>query len=132
MRFHLACAALLVVTGCATAPALPDTAGIDVVLVGEQHDAKSHAQVHEHWVRTLAGRGALGAVALEMAERGGSTAGLSRDASEEDVQQALQWSKGSLVRPAGDVLVIAPAYVVEKQHIDQLVNTLADSIRAHA
>jgi beta-alanine--pyruvate transaminase len=40
--------------------------------------------------------------------------------------------KGSLVRPAGDVIVIAPPYVVEKSHIDVLVNTLADSIRKHA
>jgi hypothetical protein len=40
--------------------------------------------------------------------------------------------KGALVRPAGDVLVIAPPYIVEKSHIDTLVNTLADSIKAHA
>jgi beta-alanine--pyruvate transaminase len=40
--------------------------------------------------------------------------------------------KGALVRPAGDVVVIAPPYVVGKEHIDQLVNTLADSIKAHA
>lgn len=39
---------------------------------------------------------------------------------------------GALVRPAGDVVVIAPPYIVEKSHIDQLVNTLADSIRRHA
>ena len=38
----------------------------------------------------------------------------------------------SLVRPAGDVLVIAPPYIVEKQHIDQLVNTLADAIKRAA
>ena len=37
--------------------------------------------------------------------------------------------KGALVRPAGDVLVIAPPYIVEKEHIDTLVNTLADSIK---
>ena len=35
-----------------------------------------------------------------------------------------QRSNGALVRPAGDVLVIAPPYVVEKEHIDKLVNTL--------
>ena len=34
--------------------------------------------------------------------------------------------------PAGDVLVIAPPYIVEKSHIDTLVNTLADSIKKHA
>src|SRR5688572_20043147 len=42
------------------------------------------------------------------------------------------YHKGALVRPAGDVLVIAPPYIVEKSHIDTLVNTLADSIRKHA
>ena len=39
---------------------------------------------------------------------------------------------GALVRPAGDVLVIAPPYIVEKEHIDKLVNTLADAIKKHA
>ena len=42
------------------------------------------------------------------------------------------FKKGALVRPAGDVLVIAPPFIVEKEHIDKLVNVLADSIRAHA
>jgi beta-alanine--pyruvate transaminase len=42
------------------------------------------------------------------------------------------FKKGALVRPAGDVVVIAPPYIVEKTHIDRLVNTLADSIKAHA
>ena len=42
------------------------------------------------------------------------------------------FNNGALVRPAGDVLVIAPPYIVEKSHIDKLVNTLADSIRRHA
>ena len=42
------------------------------------------------------------------------------------------YRKGALVRPAGDVLVLAPPYIVEKSHIDQLVNTLADAIKAHA
>ena len=42
------------------------------------------------------------------------------------------FANGALVRPAGDVLVIAPPYIVEKEHIDKLVNTLADAIRKHA
>ncbi|MEO7548080.1 MAG: aminotransferase class III-fold pyridoxal phosphate-dependent enzyme, partial [Ramlibacter sp.] len=42
------------------------------------------------------------------------------------------FKKGALVRAAGDVLVIAPPYIVEKSHIDTLVNTLADSIKANA
>ena len=40
--------------------------------------------------------------------------------------------KGALVRPAGDVIVIAPPYIVEKSHIDTLVNTLADAIKKAA
>jgi beta-alanine--pyruvate transaminase len=42
------------------------------------------------------------------------------------------FKRGALVRPAGDILVIAPPFIVEKEHIDRLVNTLADSIRRHA
>ena len=42
------------------------------------------------------------------------------------------FKRGALVRPAGDVLVIAPPYIVEKQHIEQLVGTLAESIRRFA
>jgi beta-alanine--pyruvate transaminase len=42
------------------------------------------------------------------------------------------FNAGALVRPAGDVLVVAPPYIVEKSHIDKLVNTLADAVRKHA
>ena len=40
--------------------------------------------------------------------------------------------KGALVRPAGDVLVMAPPYIVEKSHIDQLVHQLAESVKKFA
>jgi beta-alanine--pyruvate transaminase len=40
--------------------------------------------------------------------------------------------QGVLVRAAGENLVLAPAYVVEQGHIDQMVSTLAASIRKHA
>ena len=39
---------------------------------------------------------------------------------------------GVLTRPAGETLVLAPAYIVEKSHIDQMVGTLADAIKRHA
>ncbi len=39
---------------------------------------------------------------------------------------------GIMVRPAGETLVLAPPYIVEKSHIDQLVSTLADAIKKHA
>ncbi len=42
------------------------------------------------------------------------------------------FDRGTLVRPAGEVVVIAPPFIVEKSHIDTMVNTLADVIRRHA
>ncbi|GAB3647976.1 ChaN family lipoprotein [Ramlibacter alkalitolerans] len=88
-------AAALLLAGCATLGPVPETQGIDAVLIGEQHDAEAHARIQERWVSTLAQRGQLGAVALEMAERGTSTAGLPRSASEEQVREALKWNKGT-------------------------------------
>jgi hypothetical protein len=41
------------------------------------------------------------------------------------------YHRATLVRPAGDVLVIAP-YIVECEHINKLVNTLTDSISGYA
>ena len=40
--------------------------------------------------------------------------------------------QGVLVRPAGENLVLAPAYIVEQTHIDQMVATLAAAIRKHS
>jgi beta-alanine--pyruvate transaminase len=40
--------------------------------------------------------------------------------------------QGVLVRAAGDNLVLAPSYVVEQGHIDQMVSTLAAAIKKHA
>ncbi len=37
--------------------------------------------------------------------------------------------KGVLVRNAGDNLVFAPPYIVEREHIETMVSTLADAIR---
>jgi beta-alanine--pyruvate transaminase len=39
---------------------------------------------------------------------------------------------GVWVRPAGENIVICPPYIVEDAHIDQIVQTVADSIRRHA
>jgi uncharacterized iron-regulated protein len=67
----------------------------DAILLGEQHDAPEHQRIHRDVIEALAARGALAAVALEMAPEGGSTAGLPRDASESAVQAALRWSDAS-------------------------------------
>ena len=40
--------------------------------------------------------------------------------------------QGVLVRPAGENLVLAPPYIVEKGQIDVMVGTLADAIKKHA
>ena len=40
--------------------------------------------------------------------------------------------QGVLVRAAGENLVLAPSYVVEPAHIDQMVSTLAAAIKKHA
>jgi uncharacterized iron-regulated protein len=85
--------AVLLLAGCAAStPQLPDLAGADAVLLGEQHDAEAHRELQHRWVAGLAARGTLGALALEMAERGTSTAGLARGASEAQVQGALRWN----------------------------------------
>ena len=67
----------------------------DVLLLGEQHDAPSHQRSHLQAVQRLASSGALGALALEMAEQGASTAGLSRDADEASVRAALRWNESA-------------------------------------
>jgi uncharacterized iron-regulated protein len=94
MRFHLAVTPLLLAACAATAP-LPDTAAVDALLLGEQHDASAHPRLQEQWITTLAQRGRLAALALEMAERGTSTAGLPAGASEEEVRRALRWNQDS-------------------------------------
>lgn len=75
---------------------------LDALLLGEQHDAPDHQRIHREVIEALASRGALGAVVLEMAMQGNSTAGLglgrgvaSTDstASEESVRAALKWDE---------------------------------------
>jgi uncharacterized iron-regulated protein len=91
MHFRLVLASTLLLGGCG-APSLPDTAGVDALLLGEQHDAPTQPRLQERWVETLAQRRALAGVALEMADRGNSTAGLPANATEDQVRAALHWS----------------------------------------
>lgn len=87
-------ALLLLLAGCGTAPPDPDTLQhADVLLLGEIHDEASHQSHHRHVVQALAERGRLAALALEMADRGGTTAGLPRTADESAVRTALQWNE---------------------------------------
>ena len=65
----------------------------DIILIGEQHDAPDHQALQQAAVTELARRGSLAALAIEMAEQGRSTAGLSATASETQVRAALAWAE---------------------------------------
>lgn len=79
----------------------------DAILLGEQHDAQSHQRMHRQAIELLSARGALAAVAIEMANRGRSTSGLPRDASEAAVRSALAWDEAGWPWPAYAPAVMA-------------------------
>ncbi len=64
----------------------------DVLLLGEQHDAKAHQQIHQQVIALLAERSLLAAVALEMADVGATTAGLHPSSTEQQTKSALKWN----------------------------------------
>lgn len=66
---------------------------VDAILLGEQHDAPDHHRIERETVQSLAARGVLAALAVEMADAGTTTTGLPADASEEQVRAALQWNE---------------------------------------
>lgn len=65
----------------------------DALLLGERHDAPEHQTIERETVEALAARGRLAALAIEMAEEGGSTAYLGPAATEDQVQTALGWNE---------------------------------------
>lgn len=65
---------------------------VDVILLGEQHDADAHHQLQREVVGQLAATRRLAALAMEMAEQGRDTRSLPASASEAQVQQALGWN----------------------------------------
>ena len=92
MLTRLALVALL--AGCAGATQPPQNLqAVDVLLLGEQHDAPSHQQRHRETIEVLAGQKRLAALVLEMAQAGASTKGLSPQAEESAVRAALQWDE---------------------------------------
>lgn len=95
MRLPLAAALLALLAACGTAaptsPAQP--ADPAVLLLGEQHDVPAHQQLQQEAVESLAGRGRLAALLLEMAEAGTSTAGLPATAAAPQVREALRWNQ---------------------------------------
>ena len=68
---------------------------MDVLLLGEQHDAAEHQQIHSQVIALLAQRGLLAAVALEMADANLSTAKLHPSSTEQEAKNALRWSDKS-------------------------------------
>lgn len=68
---------------------------VEVLLLGEQHDAPQHHQIEQQVVATLAARGVLAAVALEMADAGATTATLKPRSNEAQVRLALNWQDDS-------------------------------------
>ena len=80
----------------ATVPALLDRVmPTPVLMLGEQHDAAEHQALQRDVVETLARRGQLGALVMEMIEQGRSTQGLPGDADEARVREALGWTDQS-------------------------------------
>lgn len=86
-------AALCVLAACVAPPGAQELPqGVDAILLGEQHDAAGHPRRHLEAVQTLAQRGRLAALVLEMAETGTSTATLVATSDDAAVQAALRWN----------------------------------------
>lgn len=101
---HLA-ALLLLLGGCAATPPDPPELGtaaaqvlqrvssVDLVLLGERHDAPDHPAIHAQVVAGLAGRRQLAGLVIEMAERGTTTQGLGPGVDAATVRQRLAWDE---------------------------------------
>ena len=76
-----------------TAQRLDSLLPTEILLLGEQHDAAQHQQIEQWVISTLAGRGLLAALALEMADAGGTTSRLDPSSSEDQARAALQWNE---------------------------------------
>lgn len=78
-------------SGCTAVALHAESPPAALLLIGEQHDAREHQQIQAGTVTTLAARGRLAALAIEMADAGTDTRALSRDATEATVRAALRW-----------------------------------------
>ena len=67
----------------------------DMLLLGEQHDAPQHQQIHLEVVNSLLEAHELSAVVLEMADSGQDTRLLNTQATPEQVRQALAWRESA-------------------------------------
>ena len=107
-------AGLLLIAMCATAGCVGTTPGAlgtdtplsistrlhsvgaaDMLLLGEQHDAPQHQQIHQEVVKNLLHTHTLSALVLEMADSGQDTRALNAQATPEQVRQALAWRESA-------------------------------------
>jgi len=98
-RYLLAGTLASALAACATSQDLPLPLA-DALLLGEQHDAPAHHRLHREAIERLAATSRLAAVAIEMAERGHSTAGLPATAQDSAVRDALRWEERAWPWPA--------------------------------
>jgi uncharacterized iron-regulated protein len=87
-----ACLALLLSALAACSTSILPSRAAQVIVFGEQHDQPDHQQQVARVVEKLARADQLGAVVIEMAEQGRSTAGLPRDADAANARAALAWT----------------------------------------
>lgn len=76
----------------ATAARIDALMPVEILLLGEQHDAAEHPKIEQQVVANLTQRGILAALALEMADAGTSTAKLHPSSGDEQVRLALKWN----------------------------------------
>ena len=102
IAFALAALCTVLLSGCAAQLAADGISSralallpADVILLGERHDAPDHQRIHREVIEALAQRGALAAVALEMADQGRSSAGLAPDVEPAQVRSALLWENNA-------------------------------------
>jgi uncharacterized iron-regulated protein len=94
LQFLAAGSVMIAMAGCAVNSLRAATnTQAPVLLLGEQHDAPGHSALHAQVVGSLAQRGQLAALALEMADAPFNTQGLAHDATEDQVRDALQWNE---------------------------------------
>ena len=127
-----AVAVTVILAACAVTPEVPHYSDAsraerlqqllpaDIILLGEQHDAPDHQQVHRIVVETLASKRLLAALALEMASQG-----LDRSALETQ-QQNIRTGHCDML-PASQ---IAPMTRVQIARDIAMAETLAKAVQA--
>lgn len=118
-------------------PLLNERPAPHILLLGEQHDAPYHHVLEHQVVVSLLRHGRLGALALEMAERGRSTVGLQPNASDDQVQRALAWNEAAwpwadygpaIMAAVRDEVPVLGANMPHNQQRDAMKNEALDGV----